>query len=304
MKGTTSLRSAHRVPNDQAFSQISNDKEVKSADDSFSHHGVQLMRRYVTARRVAVVAANLTDRDRQIMTTVGTVRVATARQLLSLHGADITTRRGQAVLAALSNRQVLTRLGRVVGGVRAGSAGYVYTLGPVGARLLAPARRRPGRPFELSTLFLDHSLAVSQLYTDLALAARAGALDLADFQGEPRCWRGFYGSGGERLTLKPDAYAKLRLGRYEDHWFLEVDRGTESRSTLARKAEAYRRYWQSGTEQDRTGVMPRVLFVVPDERRREVLVDVLGRQPAESWDLFGVTTMSEAVNRLAQGAAV
>jgi hypothetical protein len=253
---------------------------------------------YITARRVAEVRAALTDRERAILRTLGTIRVATARQLVSLHCGDIGSRQGRAVLASLVERQVLARLKRVMGGARAGSSGYIYTPGPVGVRLLAPTRR--GRPWEVGTLFLAHSLAVSQLYTDLRLAERAERFELATFAGEPACWRTFYGLGGERIILKPDAYLKLRMDGAVDHWFTEMDMSTEARSTLARKAETYRRYWRQADMR----VFPRILFVVPDEHRREVVTEVLSHQPADAWDLFQVATMSEAVTRLAQGAAI
>jgi hypothetical protein len=291
------------VPKDRAFSHVTTNKEVKSADDSFIPSGVQLLKaHYVTRRQVAVAAAAMTDRDRAIVTTLGIVRVATAGQLLSLHGADITTRRAQAVLTSLVKRQVLARMTRVMGGVRAGSSGYIYTLGPVGVRLLVPSRK--GRPWEVGTLFLAHSLAISQLHTDLVLAERAGTFERVDFASEPGCWRSFFGLGGERIVLKPDAYVRLRLGRYEDRWFVEVDMGTEPRSTIARKAEFYRRYRQSGTEQAKVNVFPRVLFVVPDDARKEVITEVLSRQPADAWQLFVVARMDEAVSRLARGAGV
>lgn len=260
------------------------------------------MRRYVTARRLVAVAATLTDRDRAIWQTLATVRVATASQLLALHGADITARRGRAVLTSLTSRQVLARLPRSVGGVRAGSAGYVYTLGPVGTKLATSSGRH--RPWEVGMPFLAHSLSVTQLYTELVLSSRAGRFELLSFSGEPGCWRPFFGPVGGRLVLQPDAYVRLQVDGFTDHWFIEVDRNTESRPTLARKADRYRQYWQSGTEQARTGVFPRVLFLVPDDARREVITEVLSRQPAEVWPLFVVARTDEAVERLVQGAGV
>lgn len=193
----------------------------------------------------------------------------------------------------------------MVGGVRAGSAGFVYRLDVAGQRLVnRESDRRPQRPWNVGTMFLAHTLAVTELYVRLVEADRAGELELVDFATEPRCWRSFSGIGGARTVLKPDALISLRLGRFEDRWFVEVDRGTEATTTLARKCERYRQYWQSGVEQVRTGVFPRVLWLVPDERRYAALVDVLGRQPAESWQLFAVAREAEAVTRMARGAHV
>lgn len=260
--------------------------------------------RYMTARRVAVLGAALSDRDRQVLATLSRVRVATALQLQHLHFADVSARQARHVLASLTERGLLARLRRVVGGVRAGSAGYVYTLGPAGVRLAAESGRRPQKPWELGALFLAHSLAVTQLYAQLVSASRAGRFALLDFAAEPACWRSFHGPGGGRVVLKPDAALRLGLGAYEDRWFVEVDRGTESLSTVARKCELYRQYWQSGIEQARSGVFPRVLWLVPDAHRYDALVDVIGRLPAEAWPLFAVAPMGEATERLARGAGV
>jgi hypothetical protein len=142
------------------------------------------------------------------------------------------------------------------------------------------------------------------LYVLLVEAHRLGYLELSSFTAEPACWRRFAGPGGGRATLKPDAYLTVELGRYEDRWFIELDRGTEPASTLAKKCEQYRRYWQTGTEQARSGIFPRVLFVVPDAARHAVLVDVFGKQPEAVWPLFTVTQFDEAVTRIARGADV
>ena len=130
-----------------------------------------------------------------------------------------------------------------------------------GFRLIAGQSRR--RPWDVGLPFLAHTLAVSELYVRLVEAQRLGTLELASFTTEPACWRRFPGPSGGRVTLKPDAYAVTRLGAYEDHWFIEVDRSTEPASTLMRKCEQYRRYWQTGTEQAEAGIFPRVLFLVP-----------------------------------------
>jgi hypothetical protein len=143
---------------------------------------------------------------------------------------------------------------------------------------------------------------VTELYSQLVETERSGRLRLAEFAAEPACWRRFHGPGGARLVLKPDAVLGLVLGRYEDRWWIEADRGTESRTALARKCDLYRHYWQAGVEQARTGVYPRLLWLVPDRHRQAVLADVIGRQPADARPLFAVETFTDAVDRLLRGA--
>jgi Replication-relaxation len=262
------------------------------------------MSRFVTSKRLQQLRDGLTARDWEIITTLSRVRVATAGQLQALHFANVASRRARRRLASMAGRRILARLPRTVGGSRAGSSGHVYALDVAGQRLSDLATGgRPGRPWPLGAGFLAHSLAVTEVYVRLVLAERAGLLHIARFVGEPGSWRRFFGPGGGRVVLKPDAYVVLLVGDDEDHWFLEVDLGTESAPTVARKCNLYRSYWQSGTEEARTGVFPRVLWLVRDERRAQVLHGVVQRQPGEAAELFDVALSSEVVERVLQGAA-
>ncbi|MDT3438281.1 replication-relaxation family protein [Pseudofrankia sp. BMG5.37] len=249
---------------------------------------------------MAALAATITPREREILSTVASVRVATGAQLVRLHLGDVSARRARGVLASMVAQRLLGRLPRRIGGVRAGSAGFVYTLDVAGLRILDPERQRWQRPWPVGTPFLAHSLAVTELYISLREAEAAGLMVVAGFQAEPASWRGFPGVGGGRMVLKPDARVRLRLGRYEDTWMVEVDRATESLPTIRRKCETYIRYWQSGREGE---VFPRVLWLVPDQRRYDQLVDLLARLPEDAWPLFTVALFGDAVPRLIQGAA-
>ena len=142
----------------------------------------------------------------------------------------------------------------------------------------------------------------TEVYARVVLAERGGTLRVLRFVGEPGAWRTFYGAGGGRITLRPDGYVVLAVDGFEDHWFLEVDRGTESAATLARKLGIYRGYWQSGTEQARHDVFPKVLWLVQDAARVEVIEGVIARQPTETRSLFVVALQEAAVARLCQGA--
>lgn len=261
---------------------------------------------YVTKGRIERLGRQLTDRDWAVLHTLARVRLATASQLERLHFRGVTARQARSTLATLVSRRLLARLPRQVGGVRAGSAGFVYVLDVAGQRLVRAASSRPHRPWAVGELFLAHSLAVTELLVRVAEATRAPQtnLALAQFDGEPGCWRSFTGSGGSLVVLKPDAEAILTSGRFEDRWFIEVDRATESRTALDRKVRRYLDYWRTGREQQATGVFPRVLWVVPNEARLAIMIDALGRLPAESWPLFAATTFDEAPRRILGGAAV
>lgn len=254
----------------------------------------------VTARRVAEVASGLTAIDRILLSTVARLNVASGSQLRQLAYPDTATGRRLARkdLARLTELRVIARLDRRVGGVRAGSAGYVYALDVIGQRLTRPGRRRYRPPWTPGPHQVAHALAVSQLYVDLK-AAEGPAVTLGRFDAEPAAWRSYAGPGGGRLTLKPDAFAVLQTDEFEDHFFIEVDRATESTTRIATKAKAYVRYWQSGREQAEAGLFPRVLWVAPTDRRASQLAETLTGLPPEHWQLFAVTTTQRAARQMA-----
>jgi hypothetical protein len=119
---------------------------------------------------------------------------------------------------------------------------------------------------------------------------------------EPVCWRRYSGPGGVSEIVRPDLYAITASEAFEDCWFLEIDRGTESPAAIRRKCLAYETYWRTGIEQQRNGTFPLVAWVAPDERRA-------GRIERENRDattlrreLFRVTTSDRLVELIAEGA--
>src|SRR6266540_2231394 len=110
--------------------------------------------RYLTRQLLAELEASLTDRDRAVLGTLRRVRVATSVQLERLHFTDVIRRRARQLLARMVRRRLLARLPRVVGGVRAGSTGYVYTLDVAGTRIITGEQRR--RPWNVGYAFLAH----------------------------------------------------------------------------------------------------------------------------------------------------
>jgi hypothetical protein len=253
-------------------------------------------RPYASARGVAQTRERLSERDLAIIRQVACLRLMSARQIQALHFPDAehdneqaATRARQRVLERLTRERLLIRLDRRIGGVRAGSAGFVLALGPVGQRMLATSGPRR-RAYEPTLRFVDHTLAIAQLVVDITVASRGGLLDVLDVQAEPSCWREFSGLSGRRL-LRPDAFVALGSDGYELRWFIEVDRATESLPVIVRKCRLYADYYQSGKEQAaHSGVFPRVCWIVPDERRAERLRQAIARDRTLSGRLFVVTT--------------
>ncbi|MGN6188220.1 MAG: replication-relaxation family protein [Conexibacter sp.] len=287
-----SARSSHRVSEPAAASPTRRGSSARRANDS---------PRPVTAARVELLRRQLTARDYAIVDTLDRLRLATTAQLGRLHVTDGTpasnARQIRRVLARLVSLGVVSRLDRQVGGVRAGSAAYVYTLDVAGqylASMAGPAGgRRLRRPWTPGLAFIAHRLAVSEVYVELVEAERTGALELLAFDAEPFCWRR---SGTD--TLKPDAFVRLGVGAYEHAAFVELDRATESGPAITRKLRAYVRHFRNGAEQARFGFFPQVVFLVPDESRRAALAALIARQPAPVRPLFRVALAAAAVAAL------
>jgi hypothetical protein len=197
-------------------------------------------------------------------------------------------------------------LERRIGGVRAGSAAYVWTVGPVGDRLLRldlPGRRRRVR--EPSQLFLDHCLAIADAHLTVLRAHRAGALELVEVQTEPACWRTFTGLGGARLVLQPDLY--LVTGdpadpEFVNRWFIEIDRGSENPARLLAKCAHYEAYRRSGSEQAAHRSFPLVVWVMRDEAQASRLRTAIASDGTLDPRLYRVTTADDVVRTVQAGA--
>lgn len=250
------------------------------------------------------VRQQLSDRDQAVLWSLANLRLMTTRQIERLHfreGSRLTqARRCRHTLERLHRFDLTHRLSRRVGGIHAGSSSFVYSLSSRGRRLLGldgPAGGRRRRPNEPSVAFQDHVLAITELCVQLHDDARGGRFELLGFEPEPACWRRYSGVGGERLILKPDAFVVIADGEFEILNFVEVDLGTEGRTTLRRKGDTYLDYATSGTEQLRSGVFPRVVFLVPDEARAGVVVSAL-RGVRRGDELFVVGTLERAATVL------
>lgn len=262
------------------------------------------MSAYLSRRGLEQLQAGLSERDLSVTRSVHEHRFLTARQIEELHFDDHATAEAAAricrrVLARLTRERVLARLQRRVGGVRAGSASYVYVLGSVGRRIVADGRRFT----EPSALFLDHTLAVADAHIKLVRAHRSSELDLVEVEVEPTCWRRYTGPGGAAEFVRPDLYAVTRHGDFEDCWFLEIDRSTESPAAIGRKCRAYQSYWRTGREQERHGTFPLVVWVTPDKVRAQRIEKVISGARNLERELFRVTTADRFVQLVAGGAA-
>lgn len=262
-----------------------------------------MSRGYLSAERLRELDRQLVGRDLLVLEHISTLRFVTGAQLTRLCFTEAdpaaNARASRRALLRLTRLGLLERLPRRVGGVRAGSAGYVYRLG-IGGQRLASLRgwqpeRRGRRSLVPGTLFVAHALQVGELHTRLIEADRSQRIELLELTAEPSCWRSYEGLGSQRLTLKPDSYVRLGIDDYEHSYFLEIDRGTEGSRTVERQLDQYVAYYLSDREQAEQGVFPRVLWLTPDQQRADVIEDCVQRLGRAERELFQVARFTDAL---------
>jgi hypothetical protein len=246
----------------------------------------------VTDASVRRLSTQLTPIDYCVLDMLKTVRIATGAQLHRLYWAynDTGKRLARHHLAKLTKLGLIARLDRRIGGVRSGSEGYTYALDVAGQRLTADdtSTRRQRRPSTPGDRYLAHALAITDRYVDLREAEVRQQFELLAFEAEPTSWRTYSGDHGRPLTIKPDAFVVLADQEWEHRWFIEVDRATEHRPTILRKAREYISYFQSGSEQHLTGIFPRVLWITPTDAHADLLSDWLSTLERDADGLFQV----------------
>lgn len=270
--------------------------------------------RLIPAARAEQVRRELSPRELAVLQVLQRVRLASLRQLQRLAVVDglprVRTRRAQLLMTKLAKIGVVTRFSRRIGGVRAGSSGYIYGLSELGYAVLAAdgsgvgSKRR--QVWEAKPYFQDHMLAVTELYVQLVEQHRLGQGDLLAYDAEPASWRHFTGSGGELIQVKPDAFVAIGRAAIEHSSFVEVDLSTETLPTIQKKSQRYIDYWRSGTEQRWRGVFPKVVWLVETEHRRERIAGVIGKLALDAQALFAVGLLDDGPRLLSghnQGAA-
>ncbi|WP_369042455.1 replication-relaxation family protein [Streptomyces sp. Midd1] len=267
----------------------------------------------ISPARVERLRARLSPRDFAVLASLNRVRLLSLTQIRRLAVTDgsprARTRRAQLMMTRLTKLGVVVRFSRIIGGVRAGSSGYIYGLSGLGQAVLntdGPLGGRRRRVWESKPYFQDHMLAVAELYVQLVERHRVGATELLAYDAEPANWRHFTGSGGELVQIKPDAYVRIGRAATEYSAFIEVDLSTETLPTIQKKSQRYIDYWRSGMEQQWRGVFPKVVWLVETERRRERIAGVIGKLALDGQALFDVGLLDDGPQLLSgsnQGAA-
>ena len=212
--------------------------------------------------------------DPEMLVTLYAIRLASTAQLMTLLNVRQPTAHQR--LARLSRHRYLDRQGW---GFR-----HVYTLDGLGleyaaqATGLARAQRRRRRP--VSPYFLDHHVAVGDVYVALTLASRRAGLTLT-WRNEVEAADAYALPSGQPRKLEPDAiFTLVGAGRPTVFAFLEVDRATESWQQWGQKVRDYTDFFLAGRFTARWQAAPRVVVLVtaPDWRRLEALRTYTGER--------------------------
>jgi hypothetical protein len=192
----------------------------------------------LTAPVVAAELSRITPRDRLILDLLADHHTFTTDQLA--HLAFTSLGRARNRLSDLHGRGVLDRFRHYQ---RPGSQSWRWTLGPVGAAVVAASRGEPmPRPAAVRDATarlamsptLPHLLAVNGFF--VALTAHARTRDgarLARWWNEARC-RDACGN-----LVRPDGHGVWHSDGRAVHFWLEMDLGTEALSRVAGKLTGY-----------------------------------------------------------------
>ncbi|MDO4902598.1 MAG: replication-relaxation family protein [bacterium] len=242
----------------------------------------------------------LTKQDVEVLNLLNRCRYATTRQLVELYFRQnkpkTATRRTNLLTKKLNNLGLIAHLNRRIGGVRAGSGSYVWHITHRGIKELRKVdesvKIRLKNRYEPSQNHLKHQLFVTQIFVELNTLHLEGKILLDTFSFEPKCWRSF-ATLFSSLTLKPDAFAKLTVGDFEEAYFFEADNATEHLGRIIAKCKQYIAYFNTGIEQRENEIFPLVVWLVPDDKRKLAVLNRIREDLDAYWELLEVVTLDE-----------
>lgn len=275
LSGFESDKPGDSLPLQGSDSQAAGGPEAASAQDSTTR---------ISRSQLFDLLSTMSERDKQILAALYKYRFLFTNQIQRLYFTEAKDKRSNTInanrmLKKLKEQGLIAPLKRRSLGYRSGSVSLIWHLTSAGYRLLnlMDADKYPRKSFdEPSTMFLAHTLAIAETAVQLStICTASGDISLKNADPEPSCWRPFK-DNGRQVFLKPDLYAVTVTDyghgdRYEDSWFIEMDLGTEAPTQVVEKCQAYLRYYNTGTEQEKKGVFPVVVWLVKDEARKQKL---------------------------------
>ena len=266
------------------------------------------------ARFSSLVPPPIHPMQARLLALVAAHRFATTTQLSRLTALEYASsasalRQTQRHLASLAQQRLLTSLERRVGGWQGGSAVTIWAATTRGHRLVAAengedeeAPRRQ-RPREVSTTFLDHLLAITEVRTSIEEAVRQEADTEAAVALEPDCWRTALSPSGQPQLLRPDLAVTITSPAYEDRYLMEVDRATENPGRVIATCWRYQEHQAASVQASDGDVFPLVVWLVPTDRRRHRLERAIAHSTGLLRDLFRVIRLDQLPTLIHGGPA-
>lgn len=268
------------------------------------------------ARFSSLVPAPIHPMQARLLALVAAHRFATTTQLARLTALEYASsasalRQTQRHLASLAQQRLLTSLERRVGGWQGGSAVTIWAATTRGHRLVAAENGedegeevpRRQRPREVSTTFLDHLLAITEVRTSIEEAVRQEADTEATVALEPDCWRTALSPSGQVQVLRPDLAVTITSPAYEDRYLMEVDRATENPGRVIATCWRYQEHQATSVQASDGDVFPLVVWLVPTDRRRHRLERAIAHSTGLLRDLFRVIRLDQLPTLIHGGPA-
>ena len=264
------------------------------------------------ARFSSLVLPPIHPMQARLLALVAAHRFATTTQLARLTALEYASsasalRQTQRHLASLAQQRLLTSLERRVGGWQGGSAVTIWAATTRGHRLVAadegeevPRRQRPR---EVSTTFLDHLLAITEVRTSIEEAVRQEADTEAAVALEPDCWCTALIPSGQVQVLRPDLAVTITSPSYEDSYLVEVDRATENPGRVIATCWRYQEHQATSAQASDGDVFPLVVWLVPNDRRRHRLERAIAHSTGLLRDLFRVIRLDQLPTLIHGGPA-
>ena len=266
------------------------------------------------ARFSSLVSPPIHPMQARLLALVAAHRFATTTQLARLTALEYALpasalRQTQRHLASLAQQRLLTSLERRIGGWQGGSAVTIWAATTRGHRLVAAENGedeevpRRQRPREVSTTFLDHLLAITEVRTSIEEAVRQEADTDATVALEPDCWCTRLGPSGQPQVLRPDLDVTITSPAYEDRYLVEVDRATENPGRVIATCWRYQEHQATSAQASDGGVFPLVVWLVPTDRRRHRLERAIAHSTGLLRDLFRVIRLDQLPTLIHGGPA-
>lgn len=259
-----------------------------------------LPQRITNAYLIELNRDSLLDRDRQMLNLLFHCKYATTDQFSRLYFTDsinliAASRATSRALKRLKKYGLIESFPRRMSGPGHGSSAYIWYLSEAGYKLLlleddSKNRKRVVLP---SYQFVKHTVAITETYVQLILISRDDpSVEICKVEFEPKCWRQ-YSNGKSDLSLRPDIFAVTKKSDYEYRWFIEMDLATEDIDAIIGKCDRYIEYYKTGIENEKHGVFPIVIWLVPTEKRKDLIIKNLKLHYPEMNKLFVTVTPEE-----------